>query len=138
MADSQTPPVGCIRQRVDLRTVYLRGRPINVKEIARVTGVDQGYLSKILNGRRSIQVISVDCAMRIAAALGMGLEDLIDAVRERNDTDFREYAELRAKRESRLHHRMRLERAAARTGKPIPPQIQLKSLHSTPPPYGRA
>ncbi len=60
--------------------VVLAGKVVNVYALAQTTGMDQGYLSRILSRKRRPRI---DYAMRIAQALDMGLEDFLVAIDER-------------------------------------------------------
>lgn len=74
-------PIGCLLDRkTTSTTVVLAGRAINLLALSRAQGIDHGYLSRIMRGTRRP---SIDMAERIAAGLGMGLEDFLQARRDR-------------------------------------------------------
>lgn len=68
---------GCIEPKPTSQTVYIGELPINLSAIARLTNVDQGYLSRIFSGQQSP---SLKTAEKIAAALGMGLESFLQSI----------------------------------------------------------
>ncbi len=76
----ETSPSGCIEIKPTAQTVYLGGKPINVSAIARTQHIDQSYLSRILAGKC---VPTIPIAQKIAAVVGLSLEQLLDAIQDR-------------------------------------------------------
>jgi transcriptional regulator with XRE-family HTH domain len=75
-----TPALECIEQNPTPQSVYLDGVCINQSGLSRITGIDQGYLSKVLSGKH---VPSFYMAETIANALGFSMERLAGALRAR-------------------------------------------------------
>lgn len=63
-----------------INSVLLGGRYVSVQAISRVQGLDPSYVCKIINGKKDP---TVKTARKIASAVGMGLEEFLDAVDER-------------------------------------------------------
>jgi transcriptional regulator with XRE-family HTH domain len=57
------------------KTVWFGGKPINERAIARAQALDQSYVSRVFTGDRTP---SIKNARKIAAVLGMGLEDFLE------------------------------------------------------------
>jgi transcriptional regulator with XRE-family HTH domain len=57
--------------------VTLNGRVVNIYAVSQELGVDQGYLSRILSGKR---IPKLDLALRIAQAVGMDVSELATAI----------------------------------------------------------
>lgn len=84
-----TVPTKCLEADPTSRTVRLAGRYISLAEVERIVGLDHGYVSYILQGKR---VPTLKYLTKIADALGMytvdGDEDinsLMKAIQERKD-----------------------------------------------------
>lgn len=85
MGRSTKPVVGvgprrCLEANPTRKSIRLNGRFINISELARQGPFDHGFLSVILSGKR---YPTIPYAERIAECLGMGLEELLIAIRER-------------------------------------------------------
>lgn len=74
-------PKGCLQEKPTAQSILFAGKYINLKEVARQQGIDESYLSRIFSGKRPLP--RADYAMRIAKALGLGLEELIHAIEAR-------------------------------------------------------
>lgn len=72
-------PTGCLERNPDSATVKLAGKHINMAAIARSQDIDRSYLSRILSGKREP---TIPVAKKIAAALGLGLEELLEAIEQ--------------------------------------------------------
>ena len=73
-------PKSCLQLKPTSTTPVLSGVAINVSAICRAQGLGQGYVSKILSGERRA---TIDYYIKIAAALGMSVNGLIEAIDER-------------------------------------------------------
>lgn len=80
MVHELTVPTGCVDPNPTTQSVYLRGVAINMHAIHRVCGVDISYLSRIFSGERNP---TLPYARRIAGAIGLTLDDFVDAIEER-------------------------------------------------------
>ena len=72
----------CIEKKPTSQTIYLGGVPINLTALAMSQGLDLGGVSKILSGKRRP---SLPYASKMARGLGMGLEDMLDALEIRHE-----------------------------------------------------
>jgi plasmid maintenance system antidote protein VapI len=72
---------GCILEKPTRQSISLGGKYINMSAISRLQDIDLSYLSKIINGQKPM---SLNAARKIGAAIGMTIEELIDAIEERN------------------------------------------------------
>ena len=70
-----------------LREMYLKPRRISVKALSEATGISRKHLSRIVNGHARI---SVEVAMKLAAALGTTPELWLNAQRNVDLFDARE------------------------------------------------
>jgi transcriptional regulator with XRE-family HTH domain len=82
-------PTQCLEDAPTSQSVKFAGRFINLAKLHRQVGIDRGYVSYILSGKRSP---TVEYAKRIAQGLGMvdehGEPDvtaLLTAIRERRE-----------------------------------------------------
>lgn len=116
-------PVSCIESRPTTRTVYLNGVPINTMQLMRASGVDQGQISRILSGKRDPAEVSLGQHMRLAAALGMGIDDLLDAIYARRDQKISKADQDRYWHQYRLSQEARADMARIRHGLPPAPSI---------------
>lgn len=80
MAQKMLGPKLCLEDDPDSRSVKLGGRYINVTLLANVMDSNHGYLCRILAGKR---VPSVPFLEKMAAGLGMGIEELRITIAER-------------------------------------------------------
>jgi transcriptional regulator with XRE-family HTH domain len=113
-------PSACIQKKPAKNTVYLGGKPVNVTAIARAQNMDQSYLSRVLSGSRQPTILT---AQKIAAALGVGLEELLDMVSLRKaELAARARKELSAYR-SRIAREDASDLTALKQGKPVPPRL---------------
>lgn len=117
------PVVSCIEEHPTAHTIQLGGRYVSLRRASAYTGVDEGYMSKMLSGKKDPARMSLNVAMQLAAAFGMSLDELIQAIYERAEALklkniksqlFVEYLESRQQQQ---------ELAAARKGLPPPPRI---------------
>jgi transcriptional regulator with XRE-family HTH domain len=81
MRTVQEGPFYCIAEHPTSSSPILCGARISLTKIGHKTGVNIGYLSRIFSGQSkgSARVLRL-----IAEALGMSMEDLIDAISEKN------------------------------------------------------
>lgn len=75
-------PRAYLEARPTAQTVKLGGRYINIQLLAEENGLDHGYVSRIVNGKRTP---SIDYLTRIAAALKMERDELLFAIALRKD-----------------------------------------------------
>lgn len=73
-------PASCLEAKPTAQSVEFGGKMVSVSKIARTQGIDRGYVSRILSGQR---VPRIPHAKKIAAALGMGLEEFLAAIEAR-------------------------------------------------------
>lgn len=78
-------PIACIEQKPSRKTTYLNGVPISQSQLMRASDIDQGQISRILSGKRDPAEVSLGQHLRLAAALGMTLDDLLDAIYARRE-----------------------------------------------------
>ncbi len=62
------------------KAVFFAGKAINMSAIGRATGHPVGSISRIFNGVRGLSILN---ARKIAAAMGMGLEDFLEELDKR-------------------------------------------------------
>lgn len=74
-------PTGCIEEKPTRQSICLGGRWINLSALARSQGMDKSYLSRIFSGDRPSPTL--DYLKKMAAGLGMGIEELANALEER-------------------------------------------------------
>lgn len=91
---------GVIEKNPNTQTIKFGDQWINQSAIARAQGLDQSYVSRIFNGQRTP---SLQSAQKIAAMLGMTLDQFVEALATRK----KELAE----RNERIltAHRLRLD-----------------------------
>jgi transcriptional regulator with XRE-family HTH domain len=70
----------CFEGNPTTQTVYLGTMAINLTGIAVVTGLTQGYLSRIFSGERTP---SLPVAKKIAKALDLNLQELVDLLEKK-------------------------------------------------------
>jgi transcriptional regulator with XRE-family HTH domain len=73
-------PISCLEHKPTHKTIRLGGRYISLTLIEREMGLDHGYVSYIFSGKR---IPSIPYAEKLADALGMTLDDLLWAIRQR-------------------------------------------------------
>lgn len=79
----QTPMNECIELNPTPQSIYLDGVCVNQSALSRVTGIDQGYLSKVLSGKH---VPGLFKAQIIADALGFTLDRFALALKARAES----------------------------------------------------
>jgi transcriptional regulator with XRE-family HTH domain len=70
-------PYFCLAEKPNMQSVLFGGKFINLSEIARRTDTTPSHLSLIFSRRRDP---SLKKARQFARALGMGLEDFVEAL----------------------------------------------------------
>lgn len=83
MAASQHHAVGPrahLEGRVTSQSIRLGGRYINARALAEANDLCHSFVTRVLNGERPA---SVEYYQKIADALGMGLEELLEAIATR-------------------------------------------------------
>lgn len=124
MSISQVP-TACLEQHPSIRTIYLRGVPINLCQIARMQNLDHSYVSRILSGDRDPGRLTIRLAMGLAAGLGMGLEAFIDAIYERQGVIQKRRARVLSESEIRIRGEHQRDLQARRRGKLPTPRMPL-------------
>jgi len=74
-------PTRCLVEHPSPQSVDFAGTHINLKQLARATGMDHSYLSRCFNGVRPLP--SIESCRSLADALGMTLIDFIEALEAR-------------------------------------------------------
>lgn len=119
------PVVSCIEEHPTTQTIRLGGKYISLRRLSRYTGVDEAYMSKMMAGKRDPMRMSLGVALQIAAALGMSLDELIQAIVERA----RELQQASVRSQLFIDYMQtqqeQAELSAARKGLPPPPRIPL-------------
>jgi len=119
------PIVSCIEDHPTTQTIKLGGKYIALRRLCNYTGVDEAYMSRMLAGKRDPMRMSVGLMLQIASALGMSIDDLIQAILERaaklkqdrvKSQMFVDYMETQQEQ---------AELSAARKGLPPPPRIPI-------------
>lgn len=119
------PIVSCIETNPTNRTIQLAGVYVSLRKLERATSIDQGYLSRMLSGKRDPARMSIGVAMQIAGCLGFSVEDLIEAIYDRHQrlaktvTKLQLWAEYLDAKERSARTRL------ANRGLPSPPSIPL-------------
>lgn len=116
-------PVSCIEPKPSRKTVYLNGVPISLQQLMRASDVDEGQISRILSGKRDPAEVSLGQHLRLAAALGMCLDDLIDAIYTRRDVKLAKAEQDRYWHNYRRNMENNANAARAREGLPLVPSI---------------
>lgn len=70
----------CFEINPTAQTVYLGSMAINLTGIAVVTGLTQGYLSRVFSGERTP---TIPVAKKIAKALDLNLQELVDLLEKK-------------------------------------------------------
>lgn len=70
----------CFEVNPTAQTVYLGTMALNLTGIAVVTGLTQGYLSRIFSGERTP---TLPVAKKIAKALNMNLQELVELLEKK-------------------------------------------------------
>lgn len=82
-----TQPRACIERNRTRKTIYFCRTPINLTQIADVTGLNLSFLSNVFNGKRTP---SIKTGQLISHALGMSLDDFLKGLDARlRDKDAR-------------------------------------------------
>lgn len=119
------PVISCIEEHPTTQTIKLGGRYISLRRLQAYTGIDEGYLSRMMNGKRDPTLMKLGVALQIAAALGMSIDELIEALLER--ARYHQHKEVRSQlyvdyMETQQNQR---DLANARIGLPPQPRIPL-------------
>lgn len=74
------PPLAFIVEKPHPNTVSFGGRFVNVMALATAQGISHSHASRVMAGTK---VPSVDVVTRLAGALGMTMDDFIQAIHDR-------------------------------------------------------
>lgn len=113
-------PIECLEKHPNKRTTKLGGKFINQSAIARSQGIDQSYLSRIVKGERSPRL---DHARLIAAAIGMTLEEFLEAIDEKKAELERNREAILAQHKARIDQEDREDQERIAQGKPPIPRM---------------
>lgn len=119
------PIVSCIEPRPNRRTLYLAGKPLNICKLQQMTGIDRAYISRMLNGIRPPENMSLGTAMLLAGCLGLSVEELIDAIYERQAKLKKTKAQLQVWASYMLSREQASRTRLANRGLPSPPPLPL-------------
>ncbi len=108
------------------QSILFAGRYISLMGIARGQNIHQSYLSRVFSGER---IPSVNHARKLAAALGMGLEEFLEALDERVNSLEAKRQRVVSQYDARLRRESAEDMARAKAGRPVIPRTPLlKSL----------
>lgn len=119
------PIVSCIEPFPNSRTLYLAGKAINISRVQQMTGIDRAYISRMLNGIRPPENMSLGTAMLLAGCLGLSVEELIDAIYERQAKLKRTKAQLQVWADYMLSREKANRTRLSNQGLPAPPSVPL-------------
>lgn len=125
-------PYSCIQTKINSNTVILGTTAINLSAIARIQGIDLSYLSRIFSGKRDPGQMSVKQAMKLAGAVGMGLEEFISALYERQEKLSRMRAIVRQQQKDRMRSESVEDANLIRHGRIPAPRLPLIGSMSNP------
>ena len=103
-------PSHCINSKPSSHSIRLGGEYISLSQLARSSGVECSYVSRILSGQR---VPTRPTAHKLATALGMRLDDFHRAIEARKEILSRKRP---VKRKERKAHIKRMEKWLQRRG----------------------
>jgi len=84
-------PVGAIERKPTKQTIWFGGMPINQWELAKAAVADKGHVSRILRG---LMMPSLNTAMKLAAVLGLSLDEFMDNFRAAKEARLKEHQRL--------------------------------------------
>lgn len=119
------PVVSCIEEHPTSQTLKIGGKYIALRRLASYTGVDEAYMSRMLNGKRDPMRMSVGVAAQIAAALGMSIDELIQAIFERIEVRARYQTKAQMFLEYVETQQQQAELSALKKGLPPPPRVPI-------------
>lgn len=76
------PIHGCVMEVPSKDAVCVCGKYVNLHAIARTQNLNVAYVCHILQGRASP---SLSCMMKVAGAIGVTLEELVEGIQERKE-----------------------------------------------------
>ncbi len=102
----------------NVQTIKFGGKYINLSAIARSQGFDLSYMSRLMSGKRRLTLAN---SRKIAALLGMTLDDFDDAYQERMKEVKKSNQQVYEDHERRISEENRKDLATLMRGKiPIP------------------
>lgn len=114
---------GCVLNKPNKQAILLGGKYINLSAISRSQSLDLSYLSKVING---IKPMSLNAGRKISAAIGMTIEELIEAIETRIQLRKEHQLKIIKQYQHRVSKENSEDEAIAATG--IPPKPRLPSL----------
>lgn len=112
--------MACVLDNPTKAAICLGGKWLNLSAIGRSQGLNKSYLSRVFSGERSNPPL--DVLLKISAATGMGLEDLVTALLERWKLIKEQRTEAEIKYLTRVVIETEEDIATARKGKPVIPR----------------
>jgi transcriptional regulator with XRE-family HTH domain len=116
---------GVIEQSPNAQTIKFAGKHINLSAIARAQGLDVSYLSRIFRGQR---VPSLGHALKIAAILGMTVDDLVSGLQDRAEELKREHAAILQIHDTRIDKEVRKDLSLIKQGRAPIPRMPLQKI----------
>ncbi len=118
-------PSGCVLDTPAKNSVKLGDLWINLSAISRTQQIPLPYLSRIING---VQETSVRTYRRIATSIGMGLDELLEAIDLRSKMIMENQGYTVKQYEARVAIENRRDKYLAKKGLPVPPRPEIFRL----------
>lgn len=119
---------GCVLSEPTRQSVQLGDKHLNLSAIHRATGIDLSYLSHIFAGRKEC---TVSTYKKIASVVGMGLEELLEAIDVRKQLIEIQREKVITEYNTRVKSEDAEDRKMARSGKPVLPRLSALRLKDT-------
>lgn len=116
----KSQPTGCVTEKPIKSSIILGGRYINLSAISRTQDIDLSYLSRIINGKKEP---TIRVARKVASAIGMGLEEFLDAIDERVRLIQQRNENILEQYKKRVHAENVLDHAKVVRGKIVKPRL---------------
>ena len=116
-------PISCLIEHPNKQSILFGGVYINLTQLAREQHIDRSYLSRIINGRRDPGQMSVRQVLKFAAALGMSVDDFLDAIYDRANRLARDRAQVQVWHDYREAQAKADDTRRAHKGLPPVPRI---------------
>jgi plasmid maintenance system antidote protein VapI len=105
--------------------VFFGGKYINVAAIARIQNLDRGHVYRVVTGQHAA---SIKCATKIAAAIGMGLEEFLLAIEQRKVLAAQHKMEVIKRYKTRIHNEDLRDKKKLLSGIPPLPRLPIFRL----------